>query len=193
MLQNFWEYLLWAIGGGEIETGISAWQLVLRTIIIYIVALLIIRVAKRRFMGKYSSFDILLGFVIGSVLSRAITGAVRFLDMIIIVSMLVLLHWLIAYFSYYSERLGKFFKNSARELVIDGELQEEALRKSKIGHNDLMQALREEANVDSLDNVKTAYLERDGNITVIPRSCRAHTIDVKVEEGVQTIKIEITH
>ncbi len=193
MLESLWENLLWSIGGNAVEPTIPIWQLVLRTILIYVVALLIIRVAKRRFMGSYTSFDILLGFVIGSVLSRAITGSIRFLDMIFVISVLVFLHWVIAVLSFYSERFGSFVKNSARELVVDGEIQEEAMRKSKIGRNDLMQAVREQANVDSLDSVKTVYLERDGNITVIPRACREHVVEVKVEEGVQTIKIEIKH
>ena len=75
MVLNWWETFIWIIGGNEIDAAMPVWQLVLRTIAVYGVALLIIRVAKRRFMGGYTTFDILLGFVVGSVLSRAITGS----------------------------------------------------------------------------------------------------------------------
>ena len=62
----------------KLMSPIPIWQLVLRTIVVYGVALLIIRVAKRRFMGGFTTFDILLGFVVGSVFSRAITGTIQF-------------------------------------------------------------------------------------------------------------------
>ena len=193
MLENLWKNFLWTIGSNEIEAGLSAWQLVLRTIVIYIVALMIIRVGKRRFMGGYTTFDILLGFVVGSILSRAITGTISFLDMIVVVCVLVGIHWIIAVISYKSERFGNLIKNTSRKLVVDGELQEEEMRKSKIGKNDLLQALHEKAKVESIEDVKTAYLERDGNITVIPNGCKPHLVEIKVEEGVQTVKIVIEH
>lgn len=194
MLQNWWENFIWLIGGNEVNAVIPLWQLVLRTIVVYGIALLIIRVAKRRFMGGFTTFDILLGFVIGSVLSRAITGTIRFVDMFFIVFVLVIMHWVISIIGYYS---GSFIsdtvKNSARQLVKDGEMIEDAMRESKIGENDLMQAVRNKGNVESLDNVKSAYLERDGSITVIPNGCDAHLFEIEVKENVQTVKIKIEH
>lgn len=193
MLQNVWNSFIWLIGGNDVDATLPIWQIILRTIVIYIVALLIIRLGKRRFMGSYTTFDILLGFIVGSILSRGITGAVRFVDMFAVVVVLVLLHWMIAVISFYSQRFSNVVKNTERKLIVEGEIQEDAMQKSKIGKNDLMQAIREEANVDSLDKVETAYLERDGNITVIPKSCKPHLVEVKVEEGVQTVKIVIEH
>lgn len=193
MLQSLWEQFMRVIGAEQIDATLPAWQLALRTIVIYIVALLIIRIGKRRFMGGYTTFDILLGFVVGSILSRSITGAIRFLDMIVVVSVLVGIHWIIAIISFYSERLGNLVKNTPRKLIDDGKIQEEAMEKSKIGKNDLLQALREKGNVESPEEVKNAYLERDGNITVIPQSCKPHLIEVDVKEGVQTVKIVIEH
>lgn len=191
MFQNLWENFAWLIGGGEVEPIMPVPQLILRTIVIYVVALAIIRVGKRRFMGSYTTFDILLGFIVGSILSRAITGTVRFLDMVLVVGVLVILHWLIATLSYYSDSFGNLIKDKPRELIVDGEIVEDALQKSKIGKNDLMQALREEANLESSEEVKTAYLERDGNITVIPKPHEPKIVEVQVENGVQTVKILI--
>ena len=189
MLKNLWESFIWMIGANEVDPAIPIWQLILRTIVIYLVALLVIRIGKRRFMGGYTTFDILLGFVVGSVMSRAITGAVRFIDMLVVVAGLVILHWIIATISFYSERFGKIVENTTRKLVIDGEIQKDEMRKSKIGKKDLMEAVRQGANIDSLDRVKTAYLERDGNITIIPHPSEPHIVEVKVEDGVQTVRI----
>lgn len=193
MLESLWENFIWAIGGGEIDAGIPVWQLVLRTIFVFLTALFLIRIAKRRFMGGFTSFDILLGFVVGSIMSRAITGAIRILDMIVAVSVMIFLHWILATLTYYFDRVSSIVKDSERELIKDGEIQEEAMRRSKIGKNDLLEALRKDGNVEKPENVKSAYLERDGSITVIPRSCENHVVEVKVEEGVQKIEIRIGH
>lgn len=193
MLGNFWENFIWLIGGNEVDVIIPVWQLVLRTVFVYGVALLLIRVAKRRFMGGFTTFDILLGFVIGSILSRAITGAVRFIDMIVVVSALIAMHWILATITFYFDRAGSIVKNSERELIKDGEVQQEAMRRSKIGENDLLEALRQKGKVEKPEEVRSAYLERDGSITVIPKDCETHVVGVKVEDGVQKIEIRIGH
>ena len=192
MLENFWELFSSAIGINEVEPVMSTWQMIPRTIVVYIVGLLIIRVGKRRFLGGYTTFDILLGFVVGSIMSRAITGAITFTNMLFVVATLVGIHWIIAIVTYYFDTKN-VVKNSERQLIKDGEVDENAMRKSKLGENDLLQALREKANVESPDNVKSAYLERDGTITVIPKGCETHIVEVEVKEGVQHIKIAIEH
>lgn len=193
MIQNLWENIVWVIGGNEIDAIIPIWQLIVRTILVYIIALLLIRVAKRRFMGGFTTFDILLGFIVGSVLSRTITGSIRFIDMIAVVSALIGVHWIIAAITFKYDKIGGVIKNSERELIKDGKIQEEAMQKSKIGENDLLEALRQKGKVEKPEDVKSAYLERDGNITVIPKDCETHVIEVDVKENVQTIKIKIGH
>lgn len=192
-VQDWWENFVWFIGGNEVDAVIPIWQLIVRTVVVYGIALLLIRVAKRRFMGGFTTFDILLGFVVGSILSRAITGAIRFIDMIVAVSTLIALHWIISTITYHFDNVSGMIKNSERELIKDGEIKEEAMQKSKIGKNDLLEALRQKGGVENPEQVKSAYLERDGSITVIPKDCEVHIVDVEVKENVQTIKIKIQH
>jgi len=193
MWESLWENFTWAIGGGEIEAGIPLWQLVLRTVLVYAVALFLIRIAKRRFMGGFTTFDILLGFVVGSILSRAITGTIRISEMIVVITVLIVLHWILATLTYHFDRLSRVIKDSERELIKNGEIDENALRRSKIGKHDLLEALRKDGNVEKPEQVKSAYLERDGSITVIPKTCDSHVVEVRVEEGVQKIEIRIGH
>lgn len=190
MIQQFWEYFIYLIGaGGRDYDQLDVYQVVIRTIVIYAIALLIIRIAKRRFMGGYSSFDILLGFIIGSIMARAIIGGISLINMIIVVGVLTLIHWLIATATYHSQKFSDAVKNTTRKLIIDGEVQEDALLKSKIGKNELLKAIRSEAGLESTDDVKTAYLERDGEITIIPKSPAQRVIEIDVKDGVQTVKI----
>ena len=192
MLQNLWEIFSSGIGMNEVEPVMSTWQMIPRVVVVYLVALILIRIGKRRFLGGYTTFDILLGFVVGSIMSRTITGALTFVNMIFIVLTLVGIHWIIAVITYYYDTDG-VIKNSERQLIKDGKVNDEAMLKSKLGENDLLQALRQKANVESPEKVKSAYLERDGSITVIPKGCETHIVEVNVKEGVQIIKIAIEH
>ncbi len=192
MLQNLWDVFSSGIGMNEINPIMSTWQMIPRTVVVYVVALLIIRIGKRRFLGGYTTFDILLGFVVGSVMSRAITGTITLVNMFFVVATLVGIHWIIAIVTYYFDT-NNVVKNSERQLIKNGKVDEDAMQESKLGENDLLQALREKANVESLDEVKSAYLERDGSITVIPKGCETHIVEVEVKEGVQTVKIAIEH
>jgi uncharacterized membrane protein YcaP (DUF421 family) len=63
---------------------------------------------------------------------------------------------------------------------------------SKLGDNDLLQALRQKGSVQSIEEVDCAYLERDGSITVIPKKPELKVLEVKVEKGVQTVKIVLS-
>ncbi len=177
------------IGGNEDYSKISYLQMVLRTIIVYGVALGLIRLGKRRFLGGYTAFDILMGFVVGSIMSRAITGGESFFSAILVISTLMAIHYFISYVSYHYSSASKLMKNEERQLVKDGIINDAAMLKSKLGENDLLQALRQKAGIEDAKHVKSAYLERDGSITVIPKQTEPRVLEVEVENGVQTVKI----
>ncbi|MBK9153875.1 MAG: DUF421 domain-containing protein [Chloracidobacterium sp.] len=168
MARGLWNELLWAVGVGSEFDNISPVQVAVRTVVIFLIALVLIRVGKRRFMGDYTAFDILLGLIVGSVMARAVTGAISLVNMIIIVVVLMGLHWLTATISFYWPAFERTVENDPRKLIEDGKVIREAMEKSKISDDDLLQALRERGGVEKPEDVKTAFLERDGSITVIP-------------------------
>lgn len=191
MLQEILEGFYWLIGVDQMIADLSILQVITRTIIVYGVALAMIRLGKRRFLGGYTAFDILMGFVVGSILSRTITGRENLLSASVVILTLMAIHYVISYVTYYydSEHL---VKDDARQLVKDGELDEKAMEISKLGEHDLLQALRQKGSVESIDSVEAAYLERDGSITVIPKKSDPKVLEIEVSEGVQTVKIVIS-
>ena len=160
---------MWAIGAEQQYDQIALWQVVARTAVVFFIALFLIRIGKRRFMGDFSAFDILLGFIVGSVMARAVTGAISIVNMIVVVAVLLGLHWLISSISYYWAGFESAVEDNVRKLIEDGRVDQEAIQKSKLTMEDLKQALRENGGVESPEEVKAAYLERDGSITVIPK------------------------
>lgn len=191
MFQQLSSLFYWLIGIEQKIYEISTFQMVTRTIIVYAIALLLIRIGKRRFLGGYSAFDILMGFVVGSILSRTITGRENLFSASVVILTLMLIHYVISYLTFNYSNASKMLKNSARQLVRNGEIDMAAMELSKLGDNDLLQAIRQKGSVESIEGVESAYLERDGSITVIPKRRDPTIIEVKVEKGVQVVRLEV--
>src|SRR5690348_9279235 len=66
-------------GLGLTEASLTAMQMVFRGIIVYLVMVSLVRIGKKRFMGAATAFDVILGFMIGSIASRAVTGNAPFM------------------------------------------------------------------------------------------------------------------
>lgn len=145
------------------------WQMSIRAVLVFIVALIIMRIGNKRIFGKQTAFDIVLGIIYGSVLSRAITGNSPFWPTLAAALVLVLLHRFLAFLAYNTEGfVGPFIKGNPVCLIRDGELKEDELRKHNLTENDLNEALRN-GGVTSVREVKTAYLERSGEISIVKK------------------------
>jgi uncharacterized membrane protein YcaP (DUF421 family) len=192
MLQEVWISLGEWIGIGSDD--LTVWQMGLRALIIYMIAILLVKLGDKRFMGKNTAFDMILAIILGSVLSRAVTGNAPFFPTIGAGILLVGLHWLFAVIAYHSEWFGRLTKGSARVLVKDGEIQWENMRKSHISKKDLEMALYSQGDVTDPAEVKIARFERSGEISVIPRAReqKLRVVEINVREGVQTVRLELT-
>lgn len=176
---------------GVVQEDLTFWQMALRALIIYITAVTLVRIGDKRFMGKNTAFDVILGIILGSVLSRAITGNAGFFQTIGAGMVLVALHWTFSVVTFHYSRLSTYIKGTDRKLVEDGEIIWENMRKSHIGENDLMSALRSNGQVLDVSEVKVAHFERSGDISVIKKEREPRIIEVAVQDGVQTVRIEL--
>lgn len=186
----------WPVIGDLLGLGaenVALWQMAIRAVIIYIAAIALVRIGEKRFLGKYTALDVILGFMLGSVLSRAVTGNAPYFETILGASLgLVLMHWLFAVLSFHSDRFGDLIKGGERLLVRNGEIQWDAMQSSHISENDLMGAIRTSAQIGKLKKVEEARLERSGDLSVIKRDSEPRIVEIKVEDGVQTVRLELS-
>ncbi len=166
-------------------------HMMLRAAIVYIVAVVIVRVGSKRFMGKNTAFDLLLGIMLGSVLSRAITGQSPFFPTLAAGAVLMVMHYVFAWLSYQFDWFSPLVKGRPRLLVKDGEIQRDGMRKSLVGEHDLMEALRTGASGTRIEDVALAHLERNGNISVILKKEPPQVLEVKAADGVQAVRITV--
>lgn len=185
----------WPVIGELLGLGadsIAVWQMALRAIVVYLAAIVLVRLGEKRFLGKYAALDVILGFMLGSVLSSAITGSAPFFETILGGALvLVSMHWLFAVLSFRSDPFGDLVKGTARVLVRDGQIDWDSMQSGHISRNDLLAALRANGQLDEVGKVKEARLERSGDISVLQREREPRVIEVAVADGVQVVRVEL--
>lgn len=76
-------------------------------------------------------------------------------------------------------------------LVHEGRVDREAMRRAGVSEHDLEQAVRLQAGESDLARVRQARLEPDGSISVVTAKREPALLDVRVEDGVQTVRIRL--
>src|SRR4051812_22382324 len=109
-MNEIWSYLDRALGLGLEAKDLGAGQMSLRAFVVFIIAIAIIRVGDKRFMGRSSALDVMLGIVFGSVVSRAINGNAPFFATLTASFVLVAMHWVVAAIAFRSHRFGRVVK-----------------------------------------------------------------------------------
>jgi uncharacterized membrane protein YcaP (DUF421 family) len=177
--------------GLGLESHELGWlHMLLRALTVYVIVLAIIRCGHKRFLGKATAFDVILGILLGSVASRAITGNAPFFPTLVACAVLVLLHRIFAAAAFRSPRFSKLVEGKTVALVRDGNTITGSLRHTDITEDDLGESLRMQG-VKSVSNVELAQLERNGKVSVIEREREPKLLDIRVESGVQTVRIRV--
>jgi uncharacterized membrane protein YcaP (DUF421 family) len=180
------------LGIGADPKTLTLLQMAVRVIVIYGAGLAIVRtIGDKRFSGKYSPFDIILSITFGSLLSRAINGSAPFWVTVGAGAILVGIHWIITAITCRSNRISRLLTGKPLVLVQEGKVQSKNLLKAHISQRDLVESLRLKGQPHSLSQVQEAYLERDGRISIIPAPPQPQVLEIKVEDGVQTVCIRL--
>lgn len=169
--------------------SINWYQAAVRTIIMYIATIAMVRIGEKRFLGKNTAFDIIVGFILGSLISGAIVIPDTLLPTIVAGFVLVGLHWLFAAITFRWNTLDGFLKGTSHKLVENGRILWDAMDKNRLTREDLIEEMRAGAETEDLDAIKDAYFERSGDISFIKYNRQPVILEVKVEKGVQTVRI----
>lgn len=143
-------------------------QFCVRALLLFFYGLLCIRIAGRRTFSNLSPLDIIVAIVVGSNISRAMTGKAPFVPALIATLLVVALHRLVAMATVRSNVLAKFVKGKATVIVRDGVIDHIAMRSHQLSDDDLLEGLRME-QTRSVEEVALATVERGGKISVVPK------------------------
>jgi uncharacterized membrane protein YcaP (DUF421 family) len=142
-------------------------EIILRTIIIYLVVLIGVRLSGKREVGQMTPFDLVLLLLISNSVQNAMTGPdTSVLGGIAAATTLLLVNRLVAAISGSNRRLRKVIEGEPSLLVHDGQLMTEHMAKEHVSVDELERALREHS-INSYHDVALAVLEVDCSISCL--------------------------
>jgi len=144
-------------------------QISVRGVIVFVATLVIVRCGDRRFLSQKTAFDVVLGFILASMLARAVNGTAAFLPTLGGGFVLVVLHRALAYWSRRSHTVGLLIKGSSDVLIQDGRLDRDLAQRRRLSEHDILEDLRLHGNVNDIANVSLAVFERNGQISVVTK------------------------
>lgn len=148
---------------------LNALQMGSRTIVMFIFALVFIRAAGVKTFGKSSAFDNIIIIMLGAILSRGVTGDSPFVPIVLSGLVLVLMTRFTSWLCIHSATISMLVKGRHTCLYQKGKVNQHNLGESLLSENDLMEAVRREANDNSLNNVEEIFLECNGEMSVVKK------------------------
>lgn len=151
---------------------IPPWDLVVRSVAVYLVLLLTLRIFGKREIGQFTLFDLVMVLLVANAVQPAMTGPDTSLGGgLLIILTLVITNRALAEGRRRIPALRFVLESPATTIARDGEWLPDAVNREGLDAADLEEALREHG-IASVDEVAQAVLEPDGSISVVPREGR---------------------
>lgn len=144
-------------------------EMVFRALAIYLILLVVFKIAGRRALLQMTSFDLILLLIISEATQQAllgndfsVTGA-----MLTIVT-LVVVDILFGLMKKYLSGAENLLDGSPVILVENGVPLTDKLKKVDVSCDDILVAARQNQGITEFSKIKYAILERNGHISIIP-------------------------
>ncbi|HEY2024300.1 DUF421 domain-containing protein [Paraburkholderia sp.] len=139
-----------------------------RATVVFFWGLLLVRVGGRRIFGRWGAIDIVVAIVVGSNLSRAITGNAPFIGTLLATALMIAIHWVLAHLAARYKRLTFITEGNPVHLISRGVPCKRMLQRNGVSANDINEALRQNG-IARIEDVGDMTLEPNGKINVSPR------------------------
>src|SRR5437764_12721236 len=150
------------------KMDVSWWHLILRSTIVYVFLVGLLRLTGKRQVGQLAPFDLVLLLVLSNAVQNAMNGGDNSITGgLILASTLVALNWLVGWLTFRSKAFEALIEGRPVILVHNGHVDLKAMRRVQMTHHELEAALRSEGCC-GLSEVRFAVLENNGHVTVVP-------------------------
>ena len=149
--------------------SVPLWEIILRTLVVYVTVLALLRLGGKRELGTMSPADLVVILIIANAVQNAMNGGdVSLIGGLISAATLVGGNLLLGRFGRRIPILGGLVYEEPTLLVQDGKPITENLKHEHVDIADVEMAAREHG-VSDLNEVAAAVLEIDGSISIIPK------------------------
>jgi len=145
-------------------------ETVLRGVAIYVVLLVVFRIAGKRTLSQATTFDFVLLLIIGEATQQALLGEdFSVTNAILIIITLIGVDIALAKLKGRSATLEQLIDGVPLVIVEDGRPLKDRMDKARVDEDDVLTAARETQGLERMEQIKYAVLERSGGISIIPR------------------------
>ncbi|SOC02458.1 uncharacterized membrane protein YcaP [Ureibacillus xyleni] len=146
------------------------WELLLRTIFLYIFILIVFRLMGKREVGELSIMDLVVFVLIAECVAFAIEDVDKpvFQNVFPIVILLAI-QYLNSLITLKSKKVRDLIDGDPSVIVHNGVINQEEMRKQRYNLDDLFQQMREE-RIPSVQQIAYAFLEPSGKLSIFLKS-----------------------
>jgi len=145
------------------------WELIIRSSVVYIFLLILLRVTGKRQVGQLAPFDLVLLLVLSNAVQNSMNaGDNSLVGGLISATTLVALNFGVGLATYKNKQLEAVVEGRPQLLIHNGKVFTDVIARTRLTRHELEAALRE-AGCSSADDVHAAFLENNGAISVVPK------------------------
>lgn len=147
-----------------------------RSIILYIIVLIVMRLMGKREIGQLQPFELAIAIMIADLASVPMSEiGIPIINGIIPILGLLVMHLIISYINLKSMKIRQLICGKPSILIYRGKIDEKVLRKERFTINELQERLRAN-NINDISDVEYAILETSGQVSVIEKPNKRATI-----------------
>lgn len=142
----------------------------IRTIILYILVIIVLRIMGKRQIGQLQPFELVVAIMLSELAAVPMQNTgIPLINGIIPIVTLLLLQITLSYINLKSEKARGIICGKPSIVIQNGKIDENALSRLQYNLNDLLEQLRSK-NCARIADVEFAILETNGQLSVIPKS-----------------------
>jgi uncharacterized membrane protein YcaP (DUF421 family) len=142
---------------------------IIKAVIVYVVLLVLFRMAGKRTLAEVTPFDLVLLLIISEATQQALVDTDNSMThAFLLVGTLIGLNILLSTVKVRSKRTEHVLDSAPLLIVENGKPIESHMNKERIDVDDVLDAAREMHGIASLEEIRYAVLERNGKISIVP-------------------------
>src|SRR5688572_9491180 len=144
---------------------------VLRVVAMYFFLMVVFRLSGKRTLGEANTFDFLLLLIVSETTQQAMVDDDHSLThAFLLVLTFVVMNIGLSLWKQRSIKFEKLIDDVPLLIVNEGKLLHERMNKARVDEADIIEAARRQAGLKRMDEIRYAILERNGEISVVPKA-----------------------
>lgn len=149
------------------------YTLIFRSIIIYLLVLILLRLMGKRQLGQMQPFELVIMLMLADLATIPMAEtALPLVHGIIPILTLTVIHYVLSFLSRKSLKFRTIINGKPRIIISPNGIERSTLKELNLNYSDLMEGIRI-AGYFNLEEILYAIMQTNGTITVLPRSAYA--------------------